>query len=97
MLAARDTKFRAKLNALVAEKCGQIAEFIQYFYQRAGVESPVPPPALAMGFMALCEGVRLSMLSSPADMTPDMAESVLALFVDAIMQLARIQGAQRGS
>jgi AcrR family transcriptional regulator len=96
MLAARDTRFRAKLNALVAEKCGQIAEFIQYFYQRAGVESPVPPPALAMGFMALCEGVRLSMLSSPTDMTPDMAESVLALFVDAIMELARLQGARQG-
>src|SRR5262249_62117010 len=58
MLAARDTKFRAKLNALLAEKRGQIAEFIEYFYQRAGLDSPVPPAAMAMGFMALVEGVK---------------------------------------
>ena len=96
MLAARDAKFRAKLNALLAEKRGQIAEFIEYFYQRAGVEAPVPPAAMAMGFMALVEGVKLSMLSSPTDMTSDTAESVLTLFIDAIMRLARLQGAQQG-
>jgi AcrR family transcriptional regulator len=90
MLAARDTKFRGKLNALLAEKRGQIAEFIEYFYQRAGVEAPVPPEAMAMGFMALVEGVKLSMLSSPSDMTADTAESVLTLFIDAIMKLARL-------
>ena len=93
MLAARDAKFRAKLNALLAEKRGQIAEFIDYFYQRAGIEAPVPPAAMAMGFMALVEGVKLSMLSSPTDMTSDTAESVLTLFIDAIMKLARLQGA----
>jgi AcrR family transcriptional regulator len=96
MLAARDTKFRAKLNALLAEKRGQIAEFIEYFYQRAGVEAPVPPAAMAMGFMALVEGVKLSMLSSPTDMTSATAESVLTLFIEAIMELARLQGAQQG-
>jgi len=92
LLAARDTKFRAKLNALLAEKRGQIAEFIEYFYQRAGAASPVPEGAMAMGFMALVEGVKLSMLSSPADMTPETAESILTLFVDSIMKMARLQG-----
>jgi AcrR family transcriptional regulator len=95
MLAARDTRFRAKLNALLAEKRGQIAESIEYFYQRTGVAPPVPPAAMAMGFMALAEGVKLSMLSSPTDMTGETAESVLTLFVDAIMQLARLQGSGR--
>jgi AcrR family transcriptional regulator len=97
MLAARDTKFRAKLNTLLAEKRGQIAEFIAYFYHRAGVAPHVPPDAMAMGFMSLIEGVKLSMLSSPADMTPEAAESVLTLFVDSIMQVARLQGAQSES
>ena len=92
LLAARDTRFRVKLNALFAEKRGQIAEFIEYFYQRAGVASPVPEEAMAMGFMALVEGVKLSMLSSPADMTPETAESILTLFVDSIMKMARLQG-----
>jgi AcrR family transcriptional regulator len=93
MLAARDTKFRAKLNALLAEKRGEVAQFIAYFYRRVGIVAPVPPEAMAMGFMSLCEGVKLSMLSSPADMTDDMAESVLILFVDAMMQLARLRAA----
>jgi AcrR family transcriptional regulator len=97
MLAARDTKFRVKLNTLLAEKRGQIAEFIAYFYHRAGVAPQVPPDAMAMGFMSLIEGVKLSMLSSPADMTPEAAESVLTLFVDSIMQIARLQGAKSES
>jgi AcrR family transcriptional regulator len=92
LLAARDTKFRSKLNALLAEKRGRIAEFIEYFYQRAGVASPVPEGAMAMGFIALVEGVKLSMLSSPADMTPETAESILTTFIDAIMKMARLHG-----
>jgi hypothetical protein len=52
---------RQQLTALMAEKCGQIAGFIEYFYRRVGV----PPEAMAMGFMSLCEGVKLFMLSSP--------------------------------
>ena len=97
MLAARDAKFRTKLNTLLAEKRGQIAEFIEYFHHRAGVAPQVPPQAMAMGFMSLCEGVALSMLSSPTDITPEAAESVLTLFVDSIMQVARLQGAKRES
>ena len=94
MLAARDAKFRAKLNTLLAEKRGQIAEFIEYFYLRAGVAPQVPAEAMAMGFMSLIEGVKLCMLSSPTDMAPEAVESVLTLFVDSIMQMARLQGAK---
>jgi hypothetical protein len=52
---------------------------------------------MAMGFMSLVEGVKLSMLSSPTDMTTDTAESVLTLFIDSIMRLARLQGSQQSS
>ena len=92
MLATRDPKFRAKLNALLAEKRAEIAKFISYFYRRAGTTPPAPAAVMAMGFMSLFEGVQLSMLSSPADMTAENAESVLSLFVESIMQLARLQG-----
>jgi AcrR family transcriptional regulator len=97
LLAARDTKFRAKLNALVLEKRAQIAGFIEYFHQRAGAPPQVSPDAMAMGFMSLVEGVKLSMLSNPTDMPPEAAESVLTLFVDSIMKLARIEGEERTS
>jgi AcrR family transcriptional regulator len=95
MRAVRDAKFRSKLNALMTEKRDQIAGFITYFYQRVGVPPPLPTAQMAMGFMSLVEGVKLFMLSSPMDVTPDAAEAVLRLFVDSMMQLARVQGAAR--
>jgi AcrR family transcriptional regulator len=90
MMAARDARFRTKLEALIAEKRGQIAVFIQYFYDRVGVEPAMPPEKMAMGFMSLAEGVKLFMMSSPTEMTPPTAEALLSLFVDSIMKLARL-------
>jgi AcrR family transcriptional regulator len=89
MLAARDARFRGKLEALMAEKRGQIAAFIQYFHDRVGVPPALPPEKMAMGFMSLAEGVKLFMMSSPTEMTPPTAEALLGLFVDSIMKLAR--------
>lgn len=91
MMAARDARFRAKLDALMAEKRGQVAAFIQYFHDRVGVPPSLPPEKMAMGFMSLAEGVKLFMMSSPTEMTQDAAESVLTLFVDSIMKLARLE------
>jgi AcrR family transcriptional regulator len=90
MLAARDARFRVKLNALMAEKRAQIADFTRYFYERVGVAPPLPPEQIAMGFMSMAEGVKLYMMSSPAEMTAPIAESLLTLFADSIMRLARL-------
>jgi len=95
LLAARDARFRIKLNTLLAEKRSHIVEFIHYFYERAGTEPPLPPDALAMGFMAVVEGMKLSLLSSPGEMPAGMAESVLTVFIDSIMRTARLRGAAR--
>jgi AcrR family transcriptional regulator len=94
MLAARDAKFRVKLDALLVEKRAEVADLIEYFYGRAGIASPLAPTAVAMGFNSLFEGVKLTMLSSPGDLTSEDAESVLSLFVDSLMHLARLQGAK---
>jgi AcrR family transcriptional regulator len=91
MMAARDTRFRIKLEALMDEKRRQIAVFIQYFYDRLGVAPTLPPETLAMGFMSLAEGVKLFMMSSPSEMTPPTAEALLSLFVDSIMKVARLE------
>ena len=96
MVAARDARFRAKLDALMAEKRAQIASFIGYFYQRVGVTPPMSTEKMAMGFMSLAEGVRLFMMSSPSEMTSPTAESLLSLFVDSIMTGARRE-AESGS
>jgi len=67
---------------------------IEYFYRRAGIASPLAPPTLAMGFNSLFEGVKLTMLSSPGELTSEDAESVLRLFVESLMHPARLQGAK---
>jgi AcrR family transcriptional regulator len=85
MLGTRDAKFRAKLNALLKDKRDQIAGFITYLYQRTGTSPPLAPETLALGFMSLIEGVKLFELSSPTDMTTQAAQSILALFMDSIM------------
>ena len=91
LLSARDPKFRAKLNALMLEKRAKIAEFIDYFNKRVGIKPAVPPVIMAMGFMSLIEGVKLFAISSPSEMTAEVAETTLAMFIESVMQQARVQ------
>jgi len=86
MLAARDAKFRAKLDGLLLERRAEVARLIEYVYGRLRIVPPLTPTAVAMGFNSLFEGVKLNMLCSPGEMTSEDAESVLALFVDSLMQ-----------
>jgi AcrR family transcriptional regulator len=95
MLAARDAGFRAKLDALLVERRAEVAELIRYVYGRLGIAPPLAPAAVALGFNSLIEGVKLNMLSSPGSMTSEDAESVLSLFVDSLMHMARLQGAKK--
>lgn len=92
MLAVRDAKFRVKLDALLLERRAEAAELIEYLYGRAGIAPPLAPRAVAMGVNSLFEGVKLTMLSSPGDMTSEDAESVLTLFVNSLMRAGRAQG-----
>lgn len=88
MLAARDVKFRVKLDVLLSERRAAIAELIAYLYERVGIAPPLAPAAVAMGVNSLIEGVKLTMLSSPGDMRSEDAESVLALFVNSLVPAA---------
>jgi AcrR family transcriptional regulator len=96
MLATRDSKFRTKFNALFAERRAEVTALIEYFYRRVGIATPVPATVMAMGFMSLYEGVTLSMLSAPADMTAARTESVLNLFIESILQQALQVAVRRG-
>lgn len=95
MLAVRDARFRVRLNALMAEKRERVTAFITGFYQRRGITPPAPPQQMAMGLMSLVEGVRLFRLSSPQEMTPEAAESILTLFLDSLIQFAGPANATR--
>ena len=50
---------------------------------------------LTLGFMSLVEGVKLLRLSSPQEMTDESAETVLMLFIDAVIQLTRLRPSGR--
>ena len=89
MRSARDRRFRARLNALMVEKRNHVVKLIKYFYKHTGVTPASPLEPLAMGFMSLMEGVRLFGVSCPNDMSPEVAESVLKLFVNSAMQQVR--------
>jgi AcrR family transcriptional regulator len=93
LLAARDAKFRTRLNALVLEKRDAIAGFIVQFCERLSLPPPAPPAQMAMGFMSLVEGVRLFRLSSPQEMAPEAAESILALFLEAVISVGKLRAA----
>ena len=93
MLAARDTRFRAKLDELLVERRSVVTESIQYVYQRLGIEPPLAATAVSLGFDSLFDGVKLNMLCSPGRLTAGDAESVLTLFVDSLMHVAYLQRA----
>jgi AcrR family transcriptional regulator len=92
MLAARDAKFRVRLNALMTEKVERIAAFITGFYARRGTPPVAPPLQMAMGLMGLVEGLRLFRLSSPQEMTPAVSESILTLFLDSLLHYSGSAG-----
>jgi AcrR family transcriptional regulator len=89
LLAVRDARFRAKLNALLEEKRAEIGELIGFFYARLGINPPLPPQTIAFGCMSLAEGIKLAFLSNPTDMSPASAEAVMALFLRSIIDAAR--------
>ena len=95
MLAARDPEFRVRLGEVDTEKRKDIHDVVEYIFRRAGGEPPLPAYLMAMGFVSVIEGVKLTMLSAPEDISREGAESVLALFLDAVIQHAvRRQAAQ---
>jgi len=93
MLAARDPEFRARLHEVDVEKRRDINAVVEYIFRRAGGSPPLPPSVMAMGFVSLIEGVKLTMLAAPDDITPTNAEAVLSVFLDAVLKHAVLRDA----
>jgi len=93
MLAARDADFRTRLYEVDAERRRDIHELVEYVFRRAGGTPPLPASLMAMGFIGLIEGVKLSMLAAPEDVSADSAESVLSVFLDAIIKQSLVRDA----
>lgn len=93
MLAARDPEFRARLHEVDAEKRADINGLVEYIFRRAGGAPPLPASLMAMGFVSLIEGVKLTMLASPQDIAPVNAETVLSVFLEAVIQQSVVRDA----
>ena len=93
MLAARDPEFRARLHEVDAEKRHDINAVVEYVFRRAGGTPQLPPAVMAMGFVSLIEGVKLTMLAAPNDITPTSAEAVLSVFLEAVLKQSVLQDA----
>jgi AcrR family transcriptional regulator len=89
MLAARDAKFRDRLGRLMAERRDHAVTLLEYFYKRAGRRPVGALEPLAMGFMSLMEGVRLVDVSCPDELPPSVAQTILRLFLGAVMRQVR--------
>lgn len=86
MLSARDAKFRARVAGLIAQRRDFVMTIIAYLARRMKAAPTVPLEALAMGFISLSEGVRLFGASSPNEMSPEIAHSILEVFVDSVLE-----------
>jgi AcrR family transcriptional regulator len=80
LLATRDAKFRARFNAFSREKHDFFTEYARLFSERVGTPLQMPPEVLALGLIALCEGVEAFRACDPQHITGDLAEAVLAGF-----------------
>lgn len=76
--AVRDAKFRQRLNALCLEKRDMIAYFITQFCERMGMKLPLPAPDLALGSMALIDGMLYFNMSMPTEMPDSSTAAVLS-------------------
>lgn len=78
--AARDPQFREAFQAFTREQRAGVAEYARQFIHRTGGPLGMTPEELALGLVALCDGITFSHLFDPQDVTADLAESVLGGF-----------------
>ena len=83
LLALRDAKFRARLNAYCLEKRDDIAHIIEQFFKLRGIDPPAPPKDLAFGTMALIDGMRFFNETAPKELTDEAAQYTLGVIFSA--------------
>ncbi len=82
-VAMRDEKFRATLSIFMRERHEKIAEFVETFARLTNTPSAAPAHQIAIGLMALCEGVCFAHRGDPKRIDSKTAEAVLSWFLKA--------------
>ena len=78
--AARDPDFRVGFIACLRELRAATTEYIRQFSALVGTPLPLPAEQLALGLLALSDGMQFSYAFDPQAVTPEMTEAVLAGF-----------------
>ena len=78
--AARDPDFRVGFIACLRELRAATTEYIRQFSAHVGTPLPLPAEQLALGLLALSDGMQFSYAFDPQAVTPEMTEAVLAGF-----------------
>ncbi|CAB3651982.1 hypothetical protein LMG1866_00109 [Achromobacter ruhlandii] len=78
--AARDPEFRVGFIACMGELRDATTEYIRQFSERVGTPLPMPARELAIGLLALSDGMQFSFAFDPQNVSAETTESVLAGF-----------------
>ncbi len=78
--AARDPEFRIGFIACMGELRDATTEYIRQFSERVGTPLPLPARELAIGLLALSDGMQFSFAFDPQNVSAETTESVLAGF-----------------
>ena len=78
--ASRDSEFRARFNAFMRELRQTTTDYISAFSEGVGTPLPMPADQLALGLIALCDGMQFFYSSDPQTVPDALAEAVLAGF-----------------
>lgn len=79
--AARDTRFRELFSTLLQRKKKHTAACILSMGARAGYRLPLPAETLAVGLLALCEGLHSWHAADPAHMRSEHVDAVMTGFL----------------
>ena len=78
--AARDPEFRVGFIACMGELREATTEYIRQFSERVGTPLPLPARELAIGLLALSDGMQFSFAFDPQNVSAETTESVLTGF-----------------
>ncbi len=87
--AAREPSFREELSALDRQTRDRITAFVERYCALTGQPSPAPARELAIGLLAVANGMTFARLLDPASTDDDTTEAVLGMIFDALVPAPR--------
>ncbi len=78
--AARDPEFRVGFYRLPCANFAATTEYVRQFSAHVGTPLPLPAEQLAVGLLALSDGMQFSYAFDPQGVSLEMTEAVLAGF-----------------